>query len=332
VGNVLSAFFFGWLATVLLQSSSVVTAAAVVLVLHGLPLVVALPVVLGANIGTTATVGFLGGAWARSWGADRHVRSIAWIHVLVNVAMMSLILLWLIIMPQGNPLRILSSLTAGALQNAPAPVGGTLLESIHLAWLDALHWLCGGLTWLAFLLLGYVGVVMVLLGLRWMSLILQGYYAIGRERLLMEAVTVSPWRAFAVGVLMTAVFISSSAVTCMLLPLAASGLLTARRAVPLVLGANVGTTLTALGVGLALQDEQRFLALQLGAFHLWINIVMAIIFVGISPVRDLLAVSALRLTDLAARSGRPALWTTGLMTVLHILVPSLSLGVLFLLG
>ena len=54
------------------------------------------------------------------------------------------------------------------------------------------------------------------------------------------------WRAFLVGVLLTALVQSSSVTTSLAVPLAGAGILTLMLIFPYTLGANIGTTVTAM--------------------------------------------------------------------------------------
>ena len=66
-----------------------------------------------------------------------------------------------------------------------------------------------------------------------------------RLKSLLAAVTGSPVRGVLAGAAVTAVLQSSSAVTVMVIAFLAAGLLQLRQAVPVVFGANIGTTVTA---------------------------------------------------------------------------------------
>ena len=66
-----------------------------------------------------------------------------------------------------------------------------------------------------------------------------------RLKSLLAAVTGSPMRGVLAGAAVTAVLQSSSAVTVMVIAFLAAGLLQLRQAVPVVFGANIGTTVTA---------------------------------------------------------------------------------------
>ena len=80
----------------------------------------------------------------------------------------------------------------------------------------------------------------------------------------MAEVRRAPLLGLALGTGMTLVVQSSSAVTVLVLGLVGAGLLTLQRAVPVVFGANIGTTVTAQLLAFRLEDA-RYLLLVAGA-------------------------------------------------------------------
>lgn len=93
-----------------------------------------------------------------------------------------------------------------------------------------------------FTLLGAIG--LFLYGMKLMSEALQKV-AGQRLRSIISAVTLNPFRGLASGFFLTAAIQSSSASTVMITGLVNAGLLNLRQSIPLILGANIGTTLKA---------------------------------------------------------------------------------------
>lgn len=89
----------------------------------------------------------------------------------------------------------------------------------------------------AFFLLLFLG------GLRWMSRSLARSAGPSFKRLL-HRITVTPWRGFGTGFLVTALLQSSSLTTVMVVSLVNSGMITAAQGCGVIIGANVGTTIT----------------------------------------------------------------------------------------
>lgn len=80
----------------------------------------------------------------------------------------------------------------------------------------------------------------------------------GRLRSILERLTASPVRGFFLGFLVTAIIQSSSATTVMVVGLVNSGVMSLHQAVGLIMGANVGTTVTAWLISLTSIDGAAF--------------------------------------------------------------------------
>ena len=77
-----------------------------------------------------------------------------------------------------------------------------------------------------------------------------------RMKSLLAALTGGPVRGALTGIAVTAVLQSSSAVTVMLIGFVSAGLLTLRQAVPVIFGANIGTTATAQLLAFRAEDAR----------------------------------------------------------------------------
>ncbi len=97
------------------------------------------------------------------------------------------------------------------------------------------------------------GLGLFLFGLRFMSDGLQSV-AGDRMRTIIEKGTRSPLRGVLTGMLVTGLIQSSSATTVLTVGLVNAELLTLRQAIGVIMGANIGTTLTAYLIGFNLQD------------------------------------------------------------------------------
>ena len=110
---------------------------------------------------------------------------------------------------------------------------------------------------------------------------------------------------------------SSSITTSVLVPLAASGLLTLENIYPVTLGANVGTTVTALLASLATGNPA---AVTVAIVHTLFNISGIIVFYPIQALRRLPIRLASGLADIAAERRRIAIaYAVGMFIVLPLL-------------
>ena len=87
-----------------------------------------------------------------------------------------------------------------------------------------------------------------------------------------------------IGLLVTVAVQSSSITTSILVPLVAAGLLTARSAYPITLGANVGTTVTALIASLAVAEPA---GLTIALVHFLFNVTALTIVFPVRRIREI---------------------------------------------
>src|SRR5882672_561993 len=91
--------------------------------------------------------------------------------------------------------------------------------------------------------------------------------------------TSNPFTGLFIGLLITALIQSSSAVTSMVVALVASGSMTIEGAVPIIMGANVGTTITSIIVSLGfITKKKEFMrAVAAGTYHSFFNLLTVFI-------------------------------------------------------
>jgi solute carrier family 34 (sodium-dependent phosphate cotransporter) len=91
--------------------------------------------------------------------------------------------------------------------------------------------------------------------------------------------TSNPFTALFIGLLITALIQSSSAVTSMVVALVASGSMTIESAVPIIMGANIGTTITStiVSLGFISRKKEFMRAVSAGTYHSFFNILTAVI-------------------------------------------------------
>jgi sodium-dependent phosphate cotransporter len=110
-----------------------------------------------------------------------------------------------------------------------------------------------------------------------------------------------------VGVIVTVMVQSSSITTSLLVPLAGAGLLTLEAAFPITLGANVGTTVTALLASLAVSGPNAILGIEIGLVHLLFNLTGCALVYPVPAVRRVPLGAARGLAERAVRSRKVAL-------------------------
>ena len=127
--------------------------------------------------------------------------------------------------------------------------------------------------------------------------------ALGRAEIVIDRIMGrSGLAGMTMGMGITAVIQSSSVTTSLLVPLAGAGVVKLEKIFPVTLGANVGTTITALLASLA--GDSRGLTIAL--VHLLFNLAGIILIYTYKPVRRIPLILARRLADAAVRSKRNA--------------------------
>jgi sodium-dependent phosphate cotransporter len=123
-----------------------------------------------------------------------------------------------------------------------------------------------------------------------------------------------------VGLVVTAMVQSSSITTSLLVPLAGAGLITLRQAFPVTLGANVGTTVTALLAALAVSGVNASAGITIALVHLIFNLSGILLIFPIEHFRRIPLSAAQWLANTAAESRR---WALAYVAVLFYGLPAL---------
>lgn len=303
--NPLIALMVGILATTLMQSSSVTTSLIVGLVAapeNPLPIANAIPMVMGANIGTTVT-GTIASLAHMGWKEEfRRAFAVATVHDFFNyMAVLILLPLELLTGFLGKSAVALTGLLGGyggAQYESPIKglikAGATPLEEL-------IHWLTPGGQWAAVL------TILVSMGIIFISLmsivsVMRSAMKSRVERLVSKAFENNVAIGMLVGLIATVMVQSSSITTSLLVPLAGAGVLTLAQAFPITLGANVGTTVTALLAALAATDENAAAGLTIALVHLLFNVTAIAVIYPVERIRMLPIRAARTLANVATRS------------------------------
>lgn len=322
--NPFIALMVGLLATTLVQSSSVTTSMIVGLTAapeNPLPLANAVPMVMGANIGTTVTNTLVSLAQIGRPEEFRRAFSTATCHDFFNYMAVVVLL----------PLEIATGLlrrTASALAAVLADGGSglqfdnPLKAALKAAW-TPLQSLIEALTDSQ---AAQGGVLIVISGLLIFAALLRIVKVLREAMLARAEATIekvlgrSAFVAIGVGALVTAMVQSSSITTSLLVPLAGAGLITLEQAFPVTLGANLGTTITALTASLAVAGPNAEAGVIIALTHLLFNLTGTVLIYPLEAVRRIPLQAARKLGDIAVRSKAAAI---GYVVLLFYAVPAL---------
>lgn len=277
--------FIGILTTALIQSSSVTTSMVVGLVsAGGLTIDSAIPIIMGANIGTSVTNAIVSLGHMGNRGEFRKAFSGAIVHDVFNWLTVAVLLP--LEMATGYLHKTASFLAdkftgssslsyESPIKAAVKPVAKAITHFVTDT--AGLVEVAGGAVVLVIALLlifaCLVGLVKILKAL--MSERLEG--------LVHRALSKGPIVTMGIGIVVTASIQSSSITTSILVPLVATGLVQLEHAFPITLGANVGTTVTALLASLAGNVHGLAIALV----HTLFNLSGILLFYPFGPLRRL---------------------------------------------
>ena len=276
--------FIGILATSLVQSSSTVTAMTVSIVAGGgLTIAGAIPIVMGANIGTSVTNTIVSFGSITRKDEFRRAMSAATVHDFFNLLAVA------VLFPLELMFKIVSG-SAAVLTDALAGIGGTdVLKGLKVITDPIVDTIITALQGNGVTVL-IVGLVLLFVSLRYLVQLLKSLVLGRSEQLLHKYIFGAPLVAMFFGMLLTVMVQSSSITTSITVPLVAAGIVTVHQIFPFVLGANVGTTITAMLAGLALStagDLAAIAALKVAFAHLVFNIYGILIFFPIEKLRNI---------------------------------------------
>lgn len=298
VSNPISGLCAGILATVLVQSSSVTTATIVGLVGAGtLPLTLAVPMIMGANIGTTVTSTLAALGSIRRSVEFRRALAAATVHDFFNIAAVVILLpLELTTGLLSRSARWLTELLIGTELNTTGP-GGSVIRSAVRVPVGLVETAIPPSSWRAVIFL-LVGLALIFLALGMITRNMRRLVAGGVERLMNEVIGRGGGViGIAVGIGVTIAVQSSSITTSILVPLVASGILTLPNAYPITVGANIGTTITALLASLAVILPD---GLTIALVHTLFNVVATLLLFPIPKIRMVPVRLAERFAELAS--------------------------------
>ncbi len=322
--NPLAALSIGILGTVLVQSSSASTSVIVGLVASGaLGVDDAVPMVMGANIGTTVTNTLVSLGHIRQSGEFRRAFAAATVHDFFNVLAVSILL------PVELLTGVISSIAQGISERLVG-ASGTEWKSPVKAWVkEPVGWLQD--FWGAVGLDGnpkgivmvLTGLVIILLALTFITKTMRTLVADRVERSINAMLSRGGGMvALLLGIVITIAVQSSSITTSILIPLAGAGVITLRNAYPVTLGANVGTTITALLASLAASSPD---SLTVALAHATFNVAGILVLYVIPLARDVPIRAAEKLADVAVERRTSAVAYVAFM---FIVLPLIGVAVL----
>ena len=309
-GSRFISLFIGVFATVLFQSSSTTTSLIVGMAGGGLiGLSSAIPMVMGANIGTTVTNTLVSLGHIRRKEEFKRAFASSTVHDFFN--MLAVIIFF--------PLEIMF----GFLEKSATFLGNFFFTEITekpfqspikqaVSWgVDHLKHFIKDIVNSDWALLS-VSVLITLFMLFSIVKLLRSMVLEKVEKFFDQYIFKTAIRALIFGFILTVMVQSSSITTSTIVPLAGAGVLSLRQIFPFTLGANIGTTITSIMAALVLNP----IAMVVAFGHLLFNVLAIVIIYPIKPIRDIPLYCAEKLAELSIKNK---------------LAPILYLGVVFVL-
>jgi solute carrier family 34 (sodium-dependent phosphate cotransporter) len=307
--------FIGILATTLAQSSSTTTSLTVGLVAAGaLTVEGAIPIIMGANIGTSVTNTLVSLGHVTRRGEFERAFAGATIHDLFNALSVAILL----------PLELLTgflSKSSVVVADVIADVGGlNLLDPIKALVRPVALWIVELLGRSPVLTL-ILALLLLFAALKLLVDLLKALMSGRAERVLHQTMFRSPIAAITAGLLMTVMVQSSSITTSVMIPLVAAGIVSLQQVFPFTIGANLGTTVTAM---IAALSTGNFAAVTVACSHMLFNICGTLIVYVPPPMRRIPLAGAQALGQLTVKN---RLYAVGYVVLVFFVLPAILIFV-----
>lgn len=288
-GNPFVGLAVGVLATVIIQSSTTVTAITVTAVGTGaLTVNEAVPIIMGSNVGTTVTCTFVALGFVGDREEFRRALMGSTIHDFFNLLALAIFFpIELIFHPLARISAAMTNLLYGS--SVPDPSNANIIRWATRPVVNLIVDLVGGIgsQFVGAVLIVLVGIAMIFFAVRFLSTLLK-QLMIGRaRRALTVAVDRGPMRAMATGFGVTVMTQSSTVTNSVLVPFVGTGAITPKQVYPVTLGANLGTTLTALLAAFAVTGANAKTGLQAAFVHVVYNVAAIALIFGVPFLRPL---------------------------------------------
>jgi solute carrier family 34 (sodium-dependent phosphate cotransporter) len=273
--NPFISLFIGLLVTALIQSSSTVTASVVAIVASGnLTLQQAVPIVLGANIGTTLTSTLVSFSYIMDKKSFRRALSAGISHDIFNI--LSVVILF----PMEIYFGFLSGIAgkiAGVFASDNAFEGPIVYNRMFTR--SMTDWIVDQIN-IPFVTM-ILSVFLVFFAIKVLSTAMYRSFVKDSFEDINKIIFQKTGLAFFYGIFFTAAVQSSTVTTSLVVPLVANKKVTLTKAFPFIVGANIGTTITAVIASIYKPEA----AIALAIVHILFNSFGAMIFIPFPEVR-----------------------------------------------
>lgn len=267
-------FFIGILTTAIIQSSSTTTSLTVAMVAAGtINLDSAIPIVMGANIGTTVTSTIVSLGYISKKKEFKKALAAAVLHDFFNIFT---VLVLLPLQYLTGFLSYTSNILTHFLYSPSVWSAGSFSFSLKPV-SNFIFYLLGNNTSLVLIFAAFL----LFFSIQSFTIIIKEFLIGDSRKKLSRYFFGTPLQSLGIGTLLTAATQSSSVTTSFIVPFAATQKITLKQAFPFIMGANIGTTVTALIAALAISETAFSLAIS----HLIFNLIGVLLLFPIKSVR-----------------------------------------------
>ncbi|MBN2139135.1 MAG: Na/Pi symporter [Sedimentisphaerales bacterium] len=316
--NPFVALFIGIFATSLVQSSSTTTSIVVGMVGAGvLEVSHAIPVIMGANIGTTVTNTLVSLGHVGRKDEFRRAIGAATVHDFFNlicVTVMFPLELATGFLQKGATIMSRMFQGAGGIKFV-SPIKIITKPAVHL--LEDISARVGNSEIAGGIIMLVISVVFLFFALYFIVKVMKSLVVNRAEIILNNVISRSAVAGILAGLGFTIIVQSSSITTSLLIPLVAAGILTVEGAFPITIGANIGTTTTAILASFAIATPENPAPVVIAFAHFLFNVVGTAFIFPIKTFRMIPINLAKSLGNLAAAKRRYAFfYVLGLFFIL----------------
>ena len=291
--NPFTGLFIGLLVTAIIQSSSTTTSLTVALVASGsLTLEGAVPIIMGANIGTTITSTIVSLSFINHKKEFRRAVSAGTYHGFFKI------ITALILFPLEYNFHFLSGLAQFIATNFFHEPSGVTSNFKMLG--QSLSWPVNFITEKignGYLLAG-ISVLMLFGSILFFRKVISQVMGLGSEEKFQHFFFKNPYKSFGWGLVTTAAIRSSTITTSLVVPLVAKKIVKLRQAAAFILGANIGTTITAFMASTFNSNA----AISIAITHLLFNFIGVLLFFRTPYLKEIPFKAAMGLGKLTLRN------------------------------
>jgi sodium-dependent phosphate cotransporter len=280
--NPFTALFIGLLITAMIQSSSTTTALVVALVAsNSITIESAIPIIMGANVGTTITSTIVSLGFINKKKEFRRAASAGTYDGFFNI------LIVVILFPLEYYYGFLSGISQWIATYffhpaSVAPVTNSFSQKWYIFG-SAVEWLVNFIP--SGFLLAALSFVLLFTSILVFRKLISGLLLASSPERFSRFFFKNAWKSFFWGTITTAAIRSSTITTSVVVPIVAQRIVSLRKAAPFILGANIGTTITAFIA--AFFNVNTTGAISIAISHFLFNLIGVLIFYPIPLLRKI---------------------------------------------